>query len=246
MRAREVAAHESKVHSDLKNKYQNMIYNPNNKYLSKDYSNITESARRNLNDQRRIVIDPTNNAQKLEEILGNKITDSRHSKRRYQPRSENYRGVDHRPSLQAANPTPTSNQYSMIGRAGSRGNNISSITPHSVRKDGILISRLKENYKNSNITNHGYYIPPSGLRKMANLNSQRSQPILGGLRNNLGKRYASNQHSIDHQRPSGLPPPGIISQKRGDIGSAHLKSRMNSKHQYSVKPLSAKAPSWWG
>lgn len=249
MRAKEVAAVESKAQNDLRNKYQNMIYNPNNKYLNKDYSSINSSARRNLNDQRKIIIDPTNNAQKLEEILGNKIVDSRHSKRKYQPLSENYRGIDHRPSLQMANPNvvPPSNQYNLIGRAGSRGSNLSSVTPHSGRKDALIVSKLKENYRNANISNHGYYIPPNGLRKMANLNSQRSQPVLSSLRNNLGKRYMSNQSSIENSRVKGLPPTNISHiSNRGDLSSAKLRNRINSKHQYSVKPLSAKAPAWWG
>lgn len=249
MRAKEVAAAESKAQIDLRQKYHDRIYNPDNKYINKDYSLIGHSARKNLINQRRIMIDPTNNAQKLEQILGNKIVDSRQSnKRRYQPLSENYRGIGDKLSLQASNPepVPVGHQYNLIGRAGSRGNNISSNTPHSDRKDGLIASKLKENYKNSNLANHGYYIPPTGLRKIANLNSQRSQPVLGGLRNNLAKRYMSNQSSIEQSGLNGLPPAGIINQKRSDLYSANTKHRINSRHQYNIKPMSAKAPSWWG
>lgn len=184
--------------NNLRQKYSDRIYNPNNKYLSKDYSSIKESAKKNLINQRRIIIDPTNNAQKLEQILGNKVNASRDSmSKKYQPLSENYRGVQNKLSIQAANP---SSNYHLIGRGGSRGN-ISSITPHSGRKDNILISRLKENYKNANLSKHGYYVPPIGLRKAANLSSQRSQPVLSNLRNNLAKKYVSNQYSLDHGNP---------------------------------------------
>ena len=107
------------------------------------------------------------------------------------------------------------------------------------------MSKLKENYKNAEQSNGGYYIPPSGLRKMANMNSQRSQPILGGLRNNLAKRYLSNQYSVDHGTPNGLPPKSIISQKRGDLYTAQGNSRAALK-QSNSKPMSAHVPSWWG
>lgn len=249
MRAKEIAVKESKIEKELRNKYQERINNVQNKYLSRDYAEINLSARKNLAENRRILIDPTNNAQKLEQIIGNKVIDSRQNqKRRYQPLSENYRGVENKLSLQVANPNIPSGhgQYNLIGRAGSRGNNPSSITPQSDRKDNILISKLKENYKNSNISNHGYYVPPNGLRKMANVNSQRSQPILGGLKNNLGRRYASNQYSVDSVNERGLPPRSILNQKRTDLSSAKLKQRINSRHQYNLKPMSAKAPAWWG
>lgn len=246
MRAKEIADKESKAQMELRHKYQDRVYNPRNKYLSRDYANINRSARKNLAENRRIIIDPNNNAQKLEQILGNKVSDSRHSvKRRYQPLSENYRGVENKLSLQVANPTPSNApQYNHMSRGGSRGHQVSSITPNSSRKEGILVSRLKENYKNSGISNQGYYVPQSGLRKMANVSSQRSQPILGGLRNNLARRYVSNHPSIDN--PSALPSAGIINQKRVDLSSARLKQRINTRHQYNMKPMSAKAPSWWG
>jgi hypothetical protein len=237
---------------NLRQKYSDRIYNANNKYLSKDYSSISGSGKRNLIQQRRAIIDPTNNAQKLEQILGNKVNASRDSKQnRYHPLSENYRGIENKLSIQAANP---GHNYNLIGRAGSRGHNISSITPHSGRKDNILISRLKdnskylkENYKNANISKHGYYVPPVGLRKAGNLNSQRSQPILGGLRNNLSKRYMSNQqYSLDHGNIRGLPPTGIVNQKRSELSSVQQHSRVGGKPRSSNKPMSAKSPSWWG
>ena len=80
---------------------------------------------------------------------------------------------------------------------------------------------------------------------MANMNSQRSQPILGGLRNNLAKRYLSNQYSIDNGTPHGLPPKAIINQKRGEMYSAQGNSRSVLK-QSNSKPMSANIPSWWG
>jgi hypothetical protein len=251
MRAKEIAVKEGKLEQDLRNKYQDRINNIHNKYLSRDYSGNTKPTRKVLSDNRRILIDPTNNALKLEQIMGKNIGDPRNQqKRRYQPLSENYRGIENKLSLQVANPNLPSNQnqnqYNMIGRAGSRGSNPVSITPLSDRKDNYHISKLKENYKNSNIVNNGYYVPPTGLNKMAGVNNQRSQPILGGLRNNLGRRYASNQYSVDSAKARGLPPPGITNQKRADLSSAQQKQRINSRHEYNIKPMSAKSPAWWG
>jgi len=246
MRAKEVALAEDKVERDLKNKYSDRLYNANQKYLLKNYSSINNEVPKNqMSNRSRDIIDPNNNAKLLEQMIGNvPSSNAKQIAQRYHPLSENYRGVDNKLSLQLANPTPTSNQYNMIGRAGSRGSNLSSVTPHSSRKE-LILSKLKENYKNVDITKHGYYVPPTGLRKMANINSQRSQPVLGGLRNNLAKRYMSNQYSIDHSGQSGLPPTGIISQKRGEISSVNKKSRMLPK-QPSGKPMSAKVPTWWG
>ena len=143
---------------------------------------------------------------------------------------------------------PTANhQRHAIGKGQYRGG--SSITPHSQRKEGLLVSQLKENYKNANISNHGYYVPPRGINKLSGINSQRSQPVLGGLRNNLAKKYNSNQYSIDHGKIRGLPPPRadrIINYRRGDLSSAKNKHRVKSNHQYNIKPSSAKPPSWWG
>ena len=60
MRAKEVENQERKIERDLRNKYQNRIYNPNNKYLSRDYAAINKSARKNLEKyKQRVVIDPT-------------------------------------------------------------------------------------------------------------------------------------------------------------------------------------------
>lgn len=143
---------------------------------------------------------------------------------------------------------PTSyNQGGRILNKASRGG--SSITPHSERKEGLLVSKLKENYKNANISNNGYYVPPNAMRKIPGINSQRSQPMLGGLRNNLSKKYHSNQYSVDQGKIRGLPPPRqdrIINYKRGELSSAKQKHRWNSKHQHNLKPSSAKPPSWWG
>jgi hypothetical protein len=249
MRAKEIEVKEGKLQQDLKNKYQERINNIHNKYLSRDYSGIIKPSRKVVSNNQRILIDPTNNALRLEQIMGKNVGDPQNQqKRRYQPLSENYRGIENKLSLQVANPNLPSNhgQYNMIGRAGSRGTNPVSITPLSDRKDDIHISKLKENYKNSNIVNNGYYVPPTGLKKMAGVNSQRSQPILKGLRNNLGRRYASNQYSVDSTKSRGLPPPGITNQKRADLSSAQQKQRINSRHEYNLKPASAKSPAWWG
>lgn len=60
MRAKEVENQERKIERDLRNKYQNRIYNPNNKYLSRDYAAINKSVRKNLEKyKQRVVIDPT-------------------------------------------------------------------------------------------------------------------------------------------------------------------------------------------
>ena len=236
MRAKEVAAVENRVEKELKYKYQDKVYVHNNKYLSKNYSSIITSPLDNINDQSKIMIDPTKNSKILEQILlKNGINQSKESKqRRYHPLSENYRGVENKISLQVANPSPHSHKYNLIGRVGSRGSNQSS-----------GLSGLKENNKNADISKAGYYAPPSGLRKMANVNSQRSQPILGGLRNNLSKRYLSNQYSIDPSTPQGLPPKAIVNQKRGEMYSAQANSRSALKKS-SSKPMSANIPSWWG
>lgn len=229
--------------NNLRQKYSDIIYNSNNKYLNKDYSSINNSAKRNLINQRRIIIDPNNNAQKLEQMLGNKLNNlSKDNARRYHPLSENYRGIENNLASQAN----LKHNYHLIGRAGSRGSGVSSITPNTGRKDNILVSRLKENYKNANLSKHGYYVPPVGLRKGANINSQRSQPILGGLRNGLAKRYMSNQYSLDSGNIRGLPPTGIINQKRTELSSAQLQSRIAAKNNSKAKPMSAKSPSWWG
>jgi len=188
-----------------------------------------------------------NNAQNLNQIIGKRGVDSKHSqRRRYQPLSENYRGINNKLSLQDANKNiPTSqHQSTIIEKAGMRGG--PSITPLSGRKEGLLGPRLKENYKNSDITNRGYYVPPRGLNKYARVNSQRSQPVLTGLKNNLARRYASNKYSIDNGQGRGLPPPGIVNYRRVDLNSAKKKYRMNNKHQYNLKPMSAKVPQWWG
>jgi hypothetical protein len=113
------------------------------------------------------IIDPSKNSQVLEQILGKRVADISHLKRKYQPLSENYRGIDQKYSLQMANPNniPNSN-YHLIGRAGSRRQKPSSITP-SGKKDDLLVSKLRDNYKNSNIANGGHYIPPTNLRKIA-------------------------------------------------------------------------------
>lgn len=94
MRAKEVETHERRVEKDLRNKYQDRVINPNNKYLSRDYAVINRSAKKNMEHQRRIIIDPTKNSQRLEQILGKNQAEinSKHYKRRYQPLSENYRG----------------------------------------------------------------------------------------------------------------------------------------------------------
>ena len=125
MRAKEVAAVENRVEKELKYKYQDKVYISNNKYLNKNYSSIVTSALEGLNDQGKIMIDPTKNSKILEQILWkNGVNDSKDSQqRRYHPLSENYRGVENKISLQIANPTPNSNQYNLIGRAGSRGSN---------------------------------------------------------------------------------------------------------------------------
>jgi hypothetical protein len=251
MRAKEVADVESAAQRALKAKYHSRLENNPNKYLSRDYSGINQSAQKILENQKRVIIDPSKNSQKLEQILGNRAVDGLYQNRRkYQPLSENYRGVENKLSLQMANPTPTSGHYHLIGRAGSRGNGISSVTPHSDRKDALLISKLKENHNNPTISNRGHYLPPRGLRKIGGggVNSQRSQPIMSGLKNNLARRYVSNQHSIDNPNVGrGLPPTvGILNQRRVDLNSGRTKQRINSRQQYNAKPMSAKTPSWWG
>jgi len=250
MRAKEVADVESAAQRALNAKYHDRLENNPNKYLSRDYSGINRSAQKILENQKRVVIDPSKNSQKLEQILGNRVADAHYQKRKYQPLSENYRGIENKLSLQMANPTPTSGHYHLIGRAGSRGKGISSVTPHSDRKDALLISKLKENHKNPTISNRGHYVPPRGLRKIGGgINSQRSQPIMSGLKNNLARRYVSNQqHSIDNANVGrGLPPTvGVLNQRRAQLNSGRAKQRINSRHQYNVKPMSAKAPSWWG
>ena len=244
-----------KNQKELKNKYQDRINNVN-KYLNKEYPSINKAAKKNLDNHNKIIIDPSNNAQKLEQILGNKVSDSRaNNYRKYHPLSENYRGLENKLSLQGADNQAPPRNYNLIGRAGSRGNNLSSITPQSDRKEAQYVSKLKENYKNIDIRKHGYYVPPSGMRKYANINSQRSQPLLNGLKNNLARRYVSNQHSVDQGHQDGIPPAGINSNRRNDLSSAQLRgagrelrglnARLNARRQY-MKPLSAKTPSWWG
>ena len=164
--------------------------------------------------------------------------------KRYQPLSENYRWVDNKILIQQANSISSNNQYNLIGRAGSRGSNLSSVTPQSSRKEFIL-SRLKENYKNADLSKNGYYVPPNGLNKITNSNSQKSQPILGGLRNNLSKRYISNQYSSEISTPQGLQPKAILNQKRIDTSSVR-SSRISGLKQSNSKPMSAQVPSWWG
>ena len=129
MRAKEVAAVENRAENELKYKYQDKVYNQNNKYLSKNYSSIISASQGEVAENGKIIIDPTKNSKILEQILWkNGVNSSKDlQKRRYHPLSENYRGVENKLSLQIANPTPQSNQYNLIGRAGSRGSNQSSL-----------------------------------------------------------------------------------------------------------------------
>ena len=124
------------------------------------------------------------------------------------------------------------------------------MTPHSQRKEIGPPSRLKENYKTSdNLSRGGYYVPNRGLNKYAGGGSQRSQPVLGGLKNNLTRKYVSNHNSTGEGRTRVLPPSvKAINQRRIDLGSAKKsqKYRMKKRHQHKLKPMSAKAPTWWG
>eukprot|EP00343_Euplotes_focardii_P006465 CAMPEP_0205810128 /NCGR_PEP_ID=MMETSP0205-20121125/14303_1 /ASSEMBLY_ACC=CAM_ASM_000278 /TAXON_ID=36767 /ORGANISM="Euplotes focardii, Strain TN1" /LENGTH=275 /DNA_ID=CAMNT_0053087939 /DNA_START=42 /DNA_END=866 /DNA_ORIENTATION=- len=275
MRAKEVENQEKKNEKDLRYKYEDRVYNPSNKYLSRDYANIQKTERKNKQYHQRVLIDPTQNSQRLQQIITNKggIGSSHIRKRKYQPLSENYRGAGninrdrHEVSQSGIYPDKRlnygknqylpsyKNQRNMNGKLSQRAG--PSITPHSERKEGLLHPRLKENYKNANIQNNGQYIPPNGIKKLASINSNRSQPMLGGLRNNLRQKpgsgiveglnkYNSNQHSVDNGKLRGLNLKGNkqISTRRGDLSSAKQNNRIRSKHQYNLKPSSAKAPTW--
>jgi len=94
MRAKEVENQEKQINKELRHKYQNRIYNPNNKYLSRDYASAGRAGLKNLQHQQRVIIDPTQNAQKLNQMIGQRQIGSQNSqRRRYQPLSENYRGT---------------------------------------------------------------------------------------------------------------------------------------------------------
>lgn len=248
MRAKEVENQEKKMNRDLRNKYQDRIYNPNNKYLSRDYASINKPSIRHIGQSSKILIDPTQNAHKLNQMIGQRNIDSHKSqRRRYQPLSENYRGVNNKLALQVNhNEVPKSgHQYNLIGKAGSRGG--SSITPHSNRKEVLMPTRLKENYKISENSNKGYYGGKKHIGKLPKGGSQRSQPVLGGLKNSLARRYVSGQNSTENVSGRVLPHPvNAINHRRVDLNSAKKKYRMNYKHQYNIKHMSAKSPSWWG